>query len=400
MNRVPSELSPTAPSASTCRPSALSLRRKVLFGTLVVAGGLLAAEGAMRGRESIRVGSATPGDTLYIEHPLLGRIPRPGARMIGRNTAVVINSLGLRGPEIPAVKPDGTFRIACLGGSTTFGTHCSSNDTTWPARLQERLRASRPDLRIEVVNAGVPGYTVSHSRINLEERVLALDPDLIVVYHAANDLSAIQKLYCSSRQVDNKRATALTRVAEWLSRHSLLYRKVAKNVNVQLAGRDTARRLDHLPEPAVAEFRSILSALVDDCRRAGIPVVLCTVATHFRADQPPAVRRRAAGTSLYYNRYLTVDALIDAFERFNSAIREVAVQAGAPCADVFSAVPGTPVYFGDSIHFSDEGTRLVADCLHETLAASGLVSLREPGGKAQVSRAAGPASGAAAAVRQ
>ncbi len=66
---------------------------------------------------------------------------------------VRINSLGFRGDE-PAEGEYG-FRVACLGGSNTFGASVSDHET-WPARLQERLRVDHPDA--EVFNLGVEGW--------------------------------------------------------------------------------------------------------------------------------------------------------------------------------------------------------------------------------------------------
>ena len=57
-----------------------------------------------------------------------------------------------------ADKPANTYRIFVLGGSTVFcgrlpyeQTHC--------ALMQERLQAANPDVKIEVLNAGVSGDT-------------------------------------------------------------------------------------------------------------------------------------------------------------------------------------------------------------------------------------------------
>ena len=49
-----------------------------------------------------------------------------------------INQFHFRGPEITRKKPDGVFRVAALGGSSTFEIG-KADDETWPAQLQALL---------------------------------------------------------------------------------------------------------------------------------------------------------------------------------------------------------------------------------------------------------------------
>ncbi|MBN1201291.1 MAG: hypothetical protein JXJ20_05485 [Anaerolineae bacterium] len=99
------------------------------------------------------------------------------------------NSLGYRGPKISQAKPPGVYRIAALGGSTTYGFGLSYEDS-YPAQLQQVLREDYGYEQVEVINAGVQSYTTWESLVNFQFHVLDLDPDLIIVYHATNDITA------------------------------------------------------------------------------------------------------------------------------------------------------------------------------------------------------------------
>lgn len=122
-------------------------------------------------------------------HPYLAYVPKPGfTSKEGAEHQIAHNSLGFRGPEVVTPKPAGTFRILCLGGSSTYGHGPTSNDTTWPARLQAYLSQAKPDALIEVVNGGCQGYSSFESLANLAFRGLPLQPDLVVVYHTINDM--------------------------------------------------------------------------------------------------------------------------------------------------------------------------------------------------------------------
>jgi lysophospholipase L1-like esterase len=99
------------------------------------------------------------------------------------------NSLGYRGAEFERTKPAGTYRIVALGGSTTYGISLSVNQT-YPAKLQKILREDYDYLNVEVINGGVVAYSSYDTLANFLYRVLDIDPDMIIVYHAVNDVVA------------------------------------------------------------------------------------------------------------------------------------------------------------------------------------------------------------------
>ena len=97
------------------------------------------------------------------------------------------DALGYRGGEVQIPKPAGTFRIVALGGSTTYGTSVTAAES-YPAQLQQVLRDDYGYANVEVVNAGVAGYTTFQTFANLAYRVTELQPDLVIIYHAGNDV--------------------------------------------------------------------------------------------------------------------------------------------------------------------------------------------------------------------
>src|SRR5262245_22655102 len=91
------------------------------------------------------------------------------------------NALGFRGEEIAIEKTAGTVRIACCGGSTTYGEGVVYDyKLSMPYLLEHALRAEGH--QVEVINAGCPGWTSLETLINFETRLLELQPDYIVVY--------------------------------------------------------------------------------------------------------------------------------------------------------------------------------------------------------------------------
>lgn len=95
------------------------------------------------------------------------------------------NALGLRSGPIDAKRP-GEFRILALGESTTFGVGVPDR-MAYPQRLESLLREGGASPACRVINAGVSAWSSFQSRRFLETRGLALQPDLVLVYHEIND---------------------------------------------------------------------------------------------------------------------------------------------------------------------------------------------------------------------
>lgn len=119
----------------------------------------------------------------FTTHPYLGYRLTPNLKS-GNNRH---NSLGFRGEEFTIAKPQDTYRIVAVGGSTTYSNGVNDFRGSYPAQLETYLAEAGYD-QVEVINAGVGGYSSYHSLINIEFRVLPLEPDLIIIYQGYNDI--------------------------------------------------------------------------------------------------------------------------------------------------------------------------------------------------------------------
>lgn len=107
----------------------------------------------------------------------------PGITLGDENRSVfgvVSNAQGLREDhEIPPKVP-GELRVLFVGDSCVFGLGVAWDETV--AELSEGLLRERfPELPVECVNAGVPGYTAFQVERYLAVRGLELEPDLVVL---------------------------------------------------------------------------------------------------------------------------------------------------------------------------------------------------------------------------
>jgi hypothetical protein len=111
---------------------------------------------------------------------------RPGVDVTLRGARVRTNSLGLRDDEVPARKAADEFRILVLGESTAFGDEVEQEEVFLEV-LEDELDRRSTACRISVINAAVTGYSLFQSLQYLELRGLALEPDLVMIYHGYND---------------------------------------------------------------------------------------------------------------------------------------------------------------------------------------------------------------------
>lgn len=133
-----------------------------------------------------------PGSVPGLEYELA---PDAAVEIPPWRTTVHTNAHGLRGPAVERAKPAGVVRIAAVGDSFTFG-HGVADDATFPSHLQALLDAEVGPGRFEVLNFGVSGYSSRDEAVVVRHKVLAFEPDLILVGYVLND-----PLACSNQPV-------------------------------------------------------------------------------------------------------------------------------------------------------------------------------------------------------
>lgn len=348
------------------------LRAKSFHVLLTVAVLLGGAEAMLRWRAVRKHGSAGVQDTtLYQSDPVFGRILRPNAALAGEQVQLHVNSLGFRGPEIGPDKPAGTFRVAVLGDSVVFGRY-ARDEEVWTARLQQRLteRLGRP---VEVINAGVPGYTAETDIEVLRRRILPLAPDLVLVCQFMGDLNAacdglggpVGEGAAPARSLTD----TSTRLRIWRDRNLLSYHLIRKNLTPLVtpvqAGLD---RRDAMPAGFTDAYRTHLAALVAQADAAGVPIVLTTPWRAISRRQDIRVQLDHASTTLMNKPHISLEGLHDAFERFEAAVRDVAGSTDAELIDLAEMIPADGSLFMDTVHFSPAGHAKAAELLTEPLA--------------------------------
>lgn len=179
----------------------------ILLRRLTIAASLLVllicgAEVAVRFHETLQVADARhPADGLLCNDPSKLTIPswsyhselKPLAtakvKCLDSNTLVEIrtNRHGLRGLEPAVPKPRDVYRIVVLGDETIFAPETADADH-FCAKLQSHLQ-QRSNSKVEVINAGIPGHCPLTEFVFFEQRLIGLQPDLVILHFDWSDIA-------------------------------------------------------------------------------------------------------------------------------------------------------------------------------------------------------------------
>ena len=161
-------------------------RQKLLAVLIALAVGAFVAELAARARFGTPLPERLPLGRIEA-HPTRGWRMLPGEDHYTYQHLVEVNSLGLRGPEVPQEKLESERRVLCLGDSMIYGQGVDDGSTL-PAHLERTLaEGGASDSTWRVINAGHRAYATNQELALLEELGPALDPDAVVLFWYDND---------------------------------------------------------------------------------------------------------------------------------------------------------------------------------------------------------------------
>jgi lysophospholipase L1-like esterase len=343
-----------------------SLRARAIALSVSLLAGFALLEGIARVRQYVKYGSAK--NELY-------------ETVVDSGSGLVIDSRGFRNPELQFPKPPGMVRLAFIGASTTFCAEASSNEATWPHLVWQQLQTAWPEVRFDYVNASMPGYVVSSSLRNLERRVKPLQPDVIIIYEAINDLSRDSRELARKQGIERGSVDDSSGLGRWLLTWSLLEKNIRLAARQRHANTDGARQLNFDPENLSAGFHVRLRDLAQKARQAAPVVAIATFSQKVRRDQSSEQQLRNANTHLYYMPHLSVESILRGVEEYNRVIRAVSSETNATLIDGEDSIPGDDRHFNDSVHFKDAGCRMMArrvlDSLNRSKALKNLLDNRK-----------------------
>lgn len=329
----------------------------------------------------------------------------------------VTNSHGFavteRFDEVYAVpKPPDTYRIVVLGSSTVLGAGVPDPRVALPAQLLKNLRQTplARDKRIEVINAGVGGYTIYQEYLYLLTEVVAYQPDLVIAYNGwaeaglsgmfnafgrdANPFRSFEHRSINARLNDAFSLTGsvltfagniMVAIGDLWSgsaiRHIVytLAHHASVNLNAVKGTADRSDTLERFNPETVVHFTKMMEIMIDLGRRFNFKVGLFLQPHSYVSTKPfsdleskylskvlTSEAAKADKQSLF-DFYSSVKPEIARIRNSHHADRNVCV---ADVSDVFKSTKET-VYI-DTGHLNERGEEIVAARLVKELAACNL----------------------------
>ncbi len=296
--------------------------------------------------------------------------------MFAKPTPIRINNMGFRGQDFDATKDKNTFRIICLGGSSTFGFF-DRDDFTYPALLQERFDEDGRT-QVEVINTGVPHAKLDNLVGMLRGELLGYDPDLITLYTGFND---------ASYYLD---ANVMQRTARWVHGHFATY-VALKNVLDAVGGPTLHSKWRGFGKSASHEaittqvrlhrekFHSNIMEILSLADQAGVQVVFILQpvdlidrrkhrhGTHDKVvpywDEVASIRQKYDEAQPLA--HSEVSLLVHS--GFMEILRTLSAEKQLILVDNIAIVDANPSYFASYVHLTEEANASLADALYERI---------------------------------
>ncbi len=257
-------------------------------------------------------------DAQYGEFTL--RRMRPNSEFVHRSVdgswRFTINNNGLRNfTDYPYEKPPGTLRILSIGDSNTLGFEVRQ-EYTFSSIIGRHL--SRDGSKVEVINAGVSGFSTAEEVVYLENEGIKYKPDIVVLGFFKNDIE--DNIKAGIFSLNDERLITEKKVhipgvkiqdliysvpgVKWLSEHSYFYSLLFNKTWDFFKNRLAKSTAENLTEYAIARqmkysdyqlelASSLLERMYRFCERNNIKLIII--------DIPTANEDRTIGSSFPTN---------------------------------------------------------------------------------------------------
>jgi len=316
--------------------------------------------------------------------PHLGWRGRPNLKCVLNERLFTIsisqNSRGFRDSERSLSKAPGTVRILCCGDSFTWGW-AVEQDEIYTAVLEQRCGDAHQD--VEVLNAGVGGYSTDQLLLYLVREGFSYSPDYVVYQAAWNDVrdnprTVVEAIYNKPtfdlegdgslvlRGSPVPPLGAAGTLKYFVSRHSRLAYFLKHRLHL---ARFAAPTDDDPAADSPPTADSPTTALPEEI---GYPFRLfCRLV----AEMDAACRKRGVGFVVLIDFAVTDEEL----EHWETVCRNVDVRFVADYLVAREEAAGVPAYVPLDGHWTADGHRWIADLLYEDVLDLLSIGHRDPG---------------------
>jgi len=283
--------------------------------------------------------------------------------------AIKINAQGFNENQETAMnKTDNFYRIICLGESTTQGH--GNRTGNYPKYLQTKINKELGK-RVEVINAGVSGWISDQVALMVEHKISKMSPDLVILYAGWNDFQSYNPLSVPPAEsyFESAFGKKLLNTTTQFKSIAFLYEIILK-FKVHSSPKNKYKNDNSLvvPNKTYKFYLENLDKIIS-CLRTQSPktrIVICTLVGRW-----PWGDFNAKNGAVWWmtQEGLTPDEAAEYLEKFNNLIRVYAKKNDLLLVDISKQMNNEDKkkIMWDFAHFTDEGYKILADNIYETL---------------------------------
>ena len=269
------------------------------------------------------------------------------------------------------------FVIVFLGASTTECTWVDE-ENKFPY-LVGRLLEKQTLSKINSYNASKAGNNTLHSIDILYNKLIPLKPNIVVMMHNVNDLNTLlyENTYWNhnpykSPIVEDKPSLIkqLREIRDLLIPYSYagmkdVIRLIRSSKEVDEFKKLRGKKINIDKSYLANEFRLNLETFIQICKIRGIDPVLMTQHNRIKSNPDPAILRQL--NFFGESKGMTYADYKEVYDLFNHTIRETGAKNGILVIDLAKKIPPEKEFLFDSIHLTDQGSKIAAQIIQEAL---------------------------------
>ena len=266
-----------------------------------------------------------------------------------------------------------------MGESTTQGH--STDVGNYPVYLKAALEQRAPGpAEIEMINAGVSGWTSDQLALRAERQLAAYRPDIVVLYAGSNDFQSYDPFGPPPTRSYFEQVFGVLPPGERFGLRSVQLLSAAyTSVSTRAAGKTKSLGVRRAEPPGKTAdvyrfYRASLDRIVRAYRQPdpGVRIALCTLVGRW----PMAPPEDPSGPVWIKARSLSQTDAAGALARFNDLIREYARAHDLILIDTAAAFASLDrqALMWDFIHMHSEGYELLALVIYDGLVRAGAVA--------------------------
>ena len=313
---------------------------------------------------------------------------------------IKLNNRGFRNSyniEIP--KPKNVYRIACLGGSTTYSDYdYATNEQIWTGRLEYYLNmdSTNKEKTYQVINASGHNYNTHLNFIDYLTRLRDLELDMVIIFEGQNELyfngygDTSFAYYNTFKQVpfdeihgiiDYFNNSRLFKYSKFLQK---LY-KIFKLRNISLNTMSTKNshyneknNIENMKNNSLITFQKGLEGFIALSEMDDFKLIFLHQAYNYKklVKSITSDKYRIGQNKIIENEY--VDLYLDETDRVRDLMNEIAVKNDISCLDMTKVLNQNDEYFyrdpRDAVHFSILGEEYFAKGLYSFIKNNKLIS--------------------------